>query len=256
MRIVGVIPAHLASVRFPNKILLDILGIPMIEHVRRRALLCNLFDEVYVTTCDRKISEVVKKYGGRIIKSSNKHSNGTSRVAQAIEKISCSHVVILQGDEPLIDPENIETLINSIKKNKNFSSWNLTGPIKNRKELNKESFVKCKVARNNNIKLLFRKKKLFKNQLQSEDNIRKILGVIAFKKSFLKKIVRMPVTLNEKKYLIEQSRIVENNFKLKSVPIKVSLPSINEPGDEKIVLKVLKNNKKQNKLYKKTLKNI
>ena len=66
----------------------------------------------------------------------------------------------------------------------------------------------------------------------------------------------MPVTLNEKKYLIEQSRIVENNFKLKSVPIKVSLPSINEPGDEKIVLKVLKNNKKQNKLYKKTLKNI
>ena len=64
MKIVGVIPAHLASVRLERKILKDFYGIPMIEHVRRRAKLSNLFNEVYVATCDLEIEEEIKKYNG------------------------------------------------------------------------------------------------------------------------------------------------------------------------------------------------
>ena len=61
MKIIAIIPAHLKSVRFPRKILLKIHGLEMIEHVRRRALLCKLFDEVYVATDDDEIAEIVKK---------------------------------------------------------------------------------------------------------------------------------------------------------------------------------------------------
>ena len=85
MKIVGVIPAHLASVRFPQKILFDIHGLPMIEHVRRRALLCGELEDVIVATCDIEIANIIKSYGGKVIMTSNSHKNGTSRVAEAIE---------------------------------------------------------------------------------------------------------------------------------------------------------------------------
>ena len=81
---VGVIPAHLASVRFPGKILFPFNGMPMIEHVRRRALLATGLDEVYVATCDRDIAEAVRAGGGKVIMTADTHRNGTSRVAEAV----------------------------------------------------------------------------------------------------------------------------------------------------------------------------
>ena len=87
MKIVGVIPAHLASVRLERKILKDFYGIPMIEHVRRRAQLSNLCDDVYVATCDLEIEEEIKKYNGKVIRTGNHHKNGTTRVSEAIEQI-------------------------------------------------------------------------------------------------------------------------------------------------------------------------
>ena len=83
----------------------------MIEHVRRRALLFEDFNEVIVATCDEKISNLVKKFGGKTIMTSNNHKNGTSRVAEAIQKIDCSHVVLLQGDEPLILPNQLKVFL-------------------------------------------------------------------------------------------------------------------------------------------------
>ena len=76
----------------------------MIEHVRRRALISKQFDEVVVCTCDLKIKKVINNYNGKVIMTSRKHKNGTSRVTEAIKKIRASHIVIIQGDEPLIDP--------------------------------------------------------------------------------------------------------------------------------------------------------
>ena len=84
MKFIAVIPAHLASVRFPNKILFDFFGLPMIEHVRRRALLSRCLSEVYVATCDKAIADTVSSYDGKVIMTSNKHRNGTSRVAEAV----------------------------------------------------------------------------------------------------------------------------------------------------------------------------
>ena len=97
-KIVGLIPAHLESVRLKKKVLHDILGIPMIEHVRRRALNAGLVKKIIVASGDDEVLKVVSSYGGEIIKTYAKHENGTSRIAEAIENIDCSHVVIIQGD--------------------------------------------------------------------------------------------------------------------------------------------------------------
>ena len=105
----------------------------MIEHVRRRALLSKEFDEVIVCTCDLRIKKVINDNSGKVILTSRKHKNGTSRVIEALKKIKASHIVIIQGDEPLIDPKYFKIFIKNIKKDnlkKNIHAWNLVSQIK------------------------------------------------------------------------------------------------------------------------------
>ena len=86
MKVIAVIPARMASTRLPGKPLADILGLPMIEHVRRRLLLSQELDDVIVATCDQEILDLVQSYGGQAIMTSNKHDRCTDRVAEAITK--------------------------------------------------------------------------------------------------------------------------------------------------------------------------
>ena len=123
MKIVGIIPSHLNSVRFPRKILYKIKDLPMIEHVRRRALISKQFNEVIVCTCDLQIKKVINGYKGKVVLTSRKHKNGTSRVTEAMKKIRASHIVIIQGDEPLIDPAYFNLFIKNIKNDQSKKKY-------------------------------------------------------------------------------------------------------------------------------------
>ena len=253
MRIVGVIPAHMASVRFPNKILFNIDGLPMIEHVRRRALLSKELDDVLVATCDVEIANAVESYGGKVIMTSNDHKNGTSRVAEVLQNYDCSHVLLLQGDEPLLLPKHIDSMINSIKKNPKKDAWNATGSINTEDELDLHSFVKCAIMRNNKIMHCFRKTPYFSDIKIQQRFVRKILGIIAYRKDFLIKLNQLQESEIESAEFIEQMRIIESGYDLYSVPVDPSLPSINEPHEADIVLDYLENNSEQNTLLKQIL---
>ena len=157
MKIVAVIPAHLASVRFPGKILFPFHGLPMIEHVRRRALLSETINEVYVATCDDEIAQAIEGFGGKVIRTANTHTNGTSRIAEAVQNIDCTHVILLQGDEPLLLPRHLDTIAHAIKNNLEGNAWNATGPIEYPEELDRHSFVKCAVSPENRIMFCFRR---------------------------------------------------------------------------------------------------
>ena len=93
MKQVVVIPARLNSQRFPNKILLDLKGLPMLEHVRRRVLLAQNVEEVYIATCDQEIKQTLEVFGAKVIMTSDQHKNGTTRVAEAVKNIDCSEVI-------------------------------------------------------------------------------------------------------------------------------------------------------------------
>ena len=108
MKLVTIIPAHLASIRLPRKILMSIHGLPMIEHVRRRAQLSKKVNKVFVATCDLKIKNCVESFGGEVLMTKKNHINGTSRASEAVRNIDCTHVSVLQGDEPLILPRYID----------------------------------------------------------------------------------------------------------------------------------------------------
>ncbi len=253
MKIIAVIPAHLASVRFPNKILYKFHGLPMIEHVRRRALMSSLIKDVYVATCDKKIADTVEQFGGKVIPTSNKHKNGTTRVAEAVLDINCSHVILLQGDEPLLLPRHIDKIAKEIKQDLNTDAWNATGPIEKAEELDRNSFVKCLVSELDYIIYCFRRSPCYSDFKKQQKFVRKILGIIAYKKEFLLHLTSLEESPIEQAEFIEQMRIIENNYKLKSVKMNTSLPSVNEPNEAKVVLEYIKNSSEQKQILKKIL---
>ena len=250
MKIVAVIPAHLASVRFPRKILFPFHGLPMIEHVRRRALLSNNVSDVYVATCDEEIAEAVIGFGGKVIMTSNSHKNGTTRVAEAVKDVECSHVILLQGDEPLLLPRHLDVLAQAIAAEPEGDAWNATGPIEHEEELDRHSFVKCAVSESSRILFCFRRSPFFSAYDVQHYFVRKILGIIAYRKEFLLRLTVLPASPIEQAEFIEQMRIIENGYSLRSIPVSPSLPSVNEPDEAELVLNYIQHNTEQRALLK------
>lgn len=253
MKIVAVIPARLASVRFPRKILYPFHGLPMIEHVRRRALLSSAVTDVIVATCDEEIAAVVHGYGGKVIMTADTHTNGTTRVAEAIKDVDCTHVMLLQGDEPLLLPRHLNSFANEIVKNPKVDAWNATGPIVDEEELDRHSFVKCAIGRGERILHCFRRSPCYSDSEQQKEFIRKILGIIAYRKDFLLELTALPESTIERCESIEQMRIIENGYTIKSIPVESSLPSVNEPVEADIVLKYIESNVEQKALLTRIL---
>ncbi|HEX6715713.1 MAG TPA: NTP transferase domain-containing protein, partial [Pyrinomonadaceae bacterium] len=124
-RIVAVVPARMASSRFPGKPLASLHGLTMIEHVFRRAKLCRQLDEVYVATCDAEIRDVAQGFGAKVIMTSPSHERATDRVAEAVEHFAADIIVMIQGDEPMITPEMIESALDPLRADSSTSCVNL-----------------------------------------------------------------------------------------------------------------------------------
>src|SRR5574337_464302 len=107
-KIIGIIPARMASTRFPGKPLAKILGTPMIGHVYYRAKLSKTLQEVYVATCDREIYNYITSIGGKAIMTRGDHERCSDRVAEAIQRLDADVIVMIQGDEPMLYPEMVD----------------------------------------------------------------------------------------------------------------------------------------------------
>lgn len=253
MKIVAVIPAHMASVRFPGKILFPFHGLPMIEHVRRRALLSGAVSDVIVATCDNDIASVIRGFGGKVVMTADTHKNGTTRVAEAVKDIDCTHVILLQGDEPLLLPRHVDALAEAMRANPGGDAWNATGPIESAEELDRHSFVKCAVSQSGRVMHCFRRTPCYSGFEQQQGFVRKILGIIAYRKDFLMKVTTLPSAPVELAEFIEQMRILENDYTLRSVPVAPSLPSVNEPQEAEIVMDYIRDSTEQSSLLREIL---
>lgn len=250
MKISAVIPARLKSTRFPNKILLPIHGLPMIEHVRRRAMMCSALSEVIVATCDDEIADTVRANGGRFIMTADSHVNGTSRIAEALAHVDCTHVLLLQGDEPLLLPRHVDALVNAVVAEPQVTAWNLVSALQSKDELDRPSFVKCATAPPHQVLYCFRRSPNFCDFETQKCFVRKMLGIIAYRQDFLLELAGLSVTPIEQAESIEQMRILENGIGLSYVEVEPSLPSINEPGDVQEVLDYLLADSEQQALLK------
>jgi 3-deoxy-manno-octulosonate cytidylyltransferase (CMP-KDO synthetase) len=143
MKIVAVIPARMGSTRFPGKPLAPILGHTMIEHVYHRTALCRALSEVFVATCDKEIFEAVEAFGGKAIMTSPTHERASDRVAEAAADLDFDVIVMVQGDEPMTNPEMIEeSLAPFLGGDKEVACVNLTARIKSQQEFEDPNTIK------------------------------------------------------------------------------------------------------------------
>ena len=249
------IPAHLGSKRLKKKLLINILGLPIIEHVRRRAYLSKAFDEIFIITPDLKIKKIIENFGGKVILSKKKHNSGTSRVSEILTKLKCERIVILFGDELLIDPKVLKNFTEIINKDKKSSVWNATSKKINKKEILESSIVKCFIDNNGYIKKLSRRVETKKRTNKiNKYKILKSVGILAYKKIALLELSCIKSSKNEKSHKIEQIKIIENSFSLKSVPVNFNYPSINTKKELNTCLNILKKDKLQKRILEKLLK--
>jgi len=251
IKIIGIIPSHLDSVRYPKKIIKNIYNVPMIEHVRRRAKLSKNLIEVYVATNSEIISNIIKNNDGKVVITKKKHHNGTSRCSEAIKNIDCTHAIIIQGDEALLLPRHINKLTKKIFENPEIKVWNAVGDLKNKNELDKKTFVKCSIQSNNKINYIFRRSPAFSPFDSQKKYIKKILGILAFKKNTLIQYPRIKKSIVEKQEFIEQMSILHNNIDIYSVNMSPSLPSVNLKKEVNEIYDFIKNSKEQKKILKK-----
>lgn len=130
MNIIAIIPARYKSSRFEGKPLADIAGKPMVWWVYKQAEKVSDFSSVYVATDDIRIEEVCKKYGLKVIMTSDKHKTGTDRIGELARKIPADLYVNIQGDEPMIEPDTIKEAIKPFLNNVSLQVSNLMTKIK------------------------------------------------------------------------------------------------------------------------------
>jgi len=210
------IPSRLAATRLPNKPLLKINGISIINHVYEKAKSSNIGD-VFVATGDKKIYEEVTKNGGQCVLTEKEHQTGTDRIFEAYQKLEnkdIDYVMNLQGDEPMIDIEDIKNLNNhTIKKNSEITT--LACKISDKKILNKSDIVKV-ITDEEISKAKMSRANTFSREisLNNNSNVYHHIGIYMYKVSTLEKFVNLNQSKNEIAQRLEQMRAIDNNIKI------------------------------------------
>ena len=245
-KIICVIPARYGSERLPGKVLLKINEKSILQRVYERAKLCKkFFSEIIIATDDDRIVEECRKIGAKVVLTSPYCKSGSDRVAEVAKKIDCDIVVNLQADEPYIPKEAIEKpIIELIKNKKEYVITSLT-KIRKKEELYDSNIVKAVIDKNNYALYFSRSLIPYPRIYFSEDNLiknRKVIfykhiGIYVFRKNFLLKFASLPLSFLENIEKLEQLRIIENGYKIKTVIVKNDSPSVDSLEDIKRIMK-------------------
>ena len=209
------IPSRLAATRLPNKPLLKINNISIINHVYKIAK-SSLIGESYVATGDKEIFEEVTKLGGKCILTKKDHKTGTDRIFEAYQELrddNIEYVINLQGDEPMLDIEDVTNLLKKTMEKKS-----------------KISTLACQIEDekfflNKNVVKVITKEELLQNNLSTassftreikntQKNIYHHIGIYIYNVSYLEKFVQLEQTHNEKSQKLEQLRLMDNNIEI------------------------------------------
>lgn len=242
MRIIGVIPARYESTRLPGKPLLDIGGKMLIRRVYEQALKSKLLSEVVIATDDRRIFDAVMGFGGVAVMTSEKHKTGTDRILEAIKGFKCDIVVNIQGDEPFIDPKDIDAAIKPMISNKIVNVSTLAVRMKDNKEVKDPHSVKVVFDKSNDALYFSRSVIPYSEKPDvKKDKYYKHIGLYVYRKKFLDKFGKTKQSELEKIEKLEQLRILEMGEKIKVVITKNDSFGIDTKADLMKARKLIKN---------------
>jgi 3-deoxy-manno-octulosonate cytidylyltransferase (CMP-KDO synthetase) len=251
-KVAVIIPARMAASRFPGKPLAKILNLPMIEHVRRRVLLSDAVDDVYVATCDQEIMDTVEKYGGKAIMTASTHERCTDRVEEAAHRVNAGIIVMVQGDEPLFRPDVIRKLIDPFLSDSSVYCTNLLSLIRNRRDLDDIDIVKAAVNNNGNI-MFFSRAPIPFFRVDNNMPCYRQTGVSAFSRKFLSTYTVLPPTPLEVAESVDFLRILEHGYSIRSIITGGEMHGVDRIEDLTIIEKILKSDPVQREYYERIL---
>ena len=238
MKIIGIIPARYGSTRFPGKPLVDIDGKSMVQRVYEQSSKANLLSRVVIATDDERIMNHVREFGGNVLMSSPQHVSGTDRCAEIIRKESPNEwdvAVNIQGDEPYIQPEQIDLLCRCFEST-DTSIATLVKEIKSSDELFNHNNVKVILNKNNEAIYFSRSPVPYCRNYPDQEWIRyhtyyKHIGIYAYRTDVLLEISQLPKTKLEITESLEQLRWIENGYKIKAQITSFESIAIDTPDD-------------------------
>ena len=240
MKTLVIIPSRLSATRLPGKPLLKINGLSIISHVFKKAEEANI-GEVIVATGDQEIIDDVKKNGGQAILTNNQHQTGTDRIYEAIEKIDNSNIDLvmnLQGDEPLMNIDDIKNLNNQMIKN-NAELGTLASNILEKEFYQNQNIVKVITNESLNNSNFPEAIDFMRKILDSRKNIYHHLGIYCYQKETLKNFISFNQSSNEVKHKLEQLRALDNNIKINVALAKSSPIGVDTEEDLMAIKKIM-----------------
>ncbi|MCB0756032.1 MAG: 3-deoxy-manno-octulosonate cytidylyltransferase [Flavobacteriales bacterium] len=252
--IVGIIPSRYASTRFPAKPLVGIEGKTMIQRVYEQASKAHKLSRVIVATDDQRIFDHVKEFGGDVMMTSPEHQTGTDRCAEVLAQLTNVDVVInIQGDEPFIDPEQIDQVAELFERAET-QIGSLVKEIEDEEDLFSDTVVKVVRSKTDQAIYFSRAaipfiKGVEKKEWMKSATYYKHIGIYGYRATVLESISKLPQTNLEKSESLEQLRWLENGYTIQLAETEHESNSVDTPEDlDRLLDKmVIRENEKSNR---------
>lgn len=241
MKIIAVIPARYASTRFPAKLLQDLYGKTVILRTYEATLETKLFDDVFVVTDSELIYNEIVINNGKAIMSIKEHESGSDRIAEAVQNMEVDIVINVQGDEPFIDIEPLQKVIDIFKKDaeKKVDLASLMFEIKDKTEIENPNNVKV-ITDQNGFALYFSRSVIPYPRAENVGvRYMKHIGIYAFRKQALLDFYSLPMLSLEASEKLEQLRYLEYGKRIKMVETTHASIGIDTPEDLERARKIL-----------------
>ena len=225
-KIVAIIPSRLKSSRIPRKALVDIAGLPMVAHVYHRARLSPILDDVWVATDSEEIKQVIEGFGGKAVLTKDTHSNGTERIAEAAAETDAEYIVLVNGDEALLNPNYIETSYNTLSSSDSQASILVNSFDK----INSPSDFKVVLNLKNEVMYISRGDIPCDARNPVESRL-KAYHIMTFRRDFLDVYSGLEKSPLEAVEDHEHLRIIENGYKIVACKVDSSAVSVDTRED-------------------------
>jgi 3-deoxy-manno-octulosonate cytidylyltransferase (CMP-KDO synthetase) len=237
--ILGVIPARFASTRFPGKPLIDLGGKSMIQRVYEQVSKAHCLESVIVATDDERIAAAVRQFGGNVMMTSENHANGTERVGEvAKHHRGSSHILNIQGDEPLIDPRQIDALGELMIAQDEVEIATLVRPISDENLIQSPHVVKA-VRGNDGRALYFSRASIPFARNTPQTPYYQHVGMYGFRRNTLLEIIELAPSSLELTESLEQLRWLENGYSIHTAITELPTYAVDTPEDAALIMSIL-----------------
>ncbi|HBG26331.1 MAG: hypothetical protein A2Y10_01780 [Planctomycetes bacterium GWF2_41_51] len=246
MKILAVIPARYESTRFPGKVLAKQTGKYLIQHTWEQVRKVSMLERIIIATDSEIVRDACDSFGAECVMTSASHQSGTDRIAEAVAKINADIVINVQGDEPEIEPANVELLAKLMIDNPRAKMATLIAKFDNKEQVENPNIVKV-VLDKDKYAIYFSRSVIpycRKNPPVGDLNdYYRHLGIYAYTKDFLLQITKLPPGKLEQIEQLEQLRVIENGIPILTGIVEHIAPGIDTPQQYDDFVKRIKNQK-------------